>query len=108
SAGVDPSTKVIIYSDGLDVEKCIDLAKFSKELTVGLPLSQKVLSGKIVSRAESKMKRSILQHRSSVASLPPLDALAPLSRVALCPSSHIRHPRCLDPIFGRSHQARGR
>ncbi|KAE8266758.1 hypothetical protein A4X09_0g5589 [Tilletia walkeri] len=35
SAGVDPSTKVIIYSDGLDVEKCIDLAKFSKEIGIG-------------------------------------------------------------------------
>ncbi|CAD6921419.1 unnamed protein product [Tilletia controversa] len=35
SAGVDPSTKVIIFSDGLDVEKCIDLAKFSKEIGIG-------------------------------------------------------------------------
>jgi len=34
-AGVDPSTKTIIYSDGLNVDKCIDLAQFSKELGIG-------------------------------------------------------------------------
>ncbi|KAK0554592.1 nicotinate phosphoribosyltransferase [Tilletia horrida] len=35
SAGVDPSTKVIIFSDGLDVNKCIDLAAFAKEIGIG-------------------------------------------------------------------------
>lgn len=32
---VDPNSKVIIYSDALDVKKCIDLAEFSKQLGIG-------------------------------------------------------------------------
>lgn len=35
SIGVDPSTKVVIYSDGLDVERCIDLAAYSKQIGIG-------------------------------------------------------------------------
>lgn len=35
SIGVDPSTKVVIYSDGLNVDRCIDLAQYSKEIGIG-------------------------------------------------------------------------
>ncbi|KAF6766877.1 Nicotinate phosphoribosyltransferase family [Kalmanozyma brasiliensis GHG001] len=35
SIGVDPSTKVVIYSDGLDVERCLELAQYSKEIGIG-------------------------------------------------------------------------
>ncbi|SPO30823.1 related to polyketide synthase required for biosynthesis of fumonisin mycotoxins [Ustilago trichophora] len=33
--GVDPMTKVVIYSDGLDVEKCLELAQYSKQIGIG-------------------------------------------------------------------------
>jgi nicotinate phosphoribosyltransferase len=33
--GIDPKTKVIIYSDALNVKRCIELADFSKELGIG-------------------------------------------------------------------------
>lgn len=33
--GIDPMTKVVIYSDSLNVEKCIDLARYSKEIGIG-------------------------------------------------------------------------
>lgn len=33
--GVDPMTKVVIYSDGLDVERCLELAQYSKEIGIG-------------------------------------------------------------------------
>lgn len=33
--GVDPKSKVVIYSDGLDVERCVELAEYSKEIGVG-------------------------------------------------------------------------
>lgn len=33
--GVDPKSKVVIYSDGLDVERCLDLAAFSEEIGIG-------------------------------------------------------------------------
>lgn len=35
SLGIDPKSKVVIYSDGLNVDKCIELAKFSEELGIG-------------------------------------------------------------------------
>lgn len=35
SIGVDPATKVVIYSDGLDVERCLDLAAYSKQIGIG-------------------------------------------------------------------------
>ncbi|KAJ1022268.1 hypothetical protein NDA13_005179 [Ustilago tritici] len=35
SIGVDPKTKVVIYSDGLDVDRCIELAEYSKEIGIG-------------------------------------------------------------------------
>ncbi|CDU22355.1 related to polyketide synthase required for biosynthesis of fumonisin mycotoxins [Sporisorium scitamineum] len=35
SIGVDPKTKVVIYSDGLDVQRCLDLAAYSKEIGIG-------------------------------------------------------------------------
>lgn len=35
SIGVDPKTKVVIYSDGLDVDRCIELAQYSKEIGIG-------------------------------------------------------------------------
>ncbi|KAK0545179.1 nicotinate phosphoribosyltransferase [Tilletia horrida] len=35
SAGIDPKTKTIIFSDGLDVDKCIDLLKYSQEIGIG-------------------------------------------------------------------------
>ncbi|GAC96049.1 predicted nicotinate phosphoribosyltransferase [Pseudozyma hubeiensis SY62] len=33
--GVDPSTKVVIYSDGLNVERCLELAAYSKQIGIG-------------------------------------------------------------------------
>ncbi|UZJ55203.1 hypothetical protein CBS101457_004523 [Exobasidium rhododendri] len=33
--GIDPATKVIIYSDSLDVQRCIELAEYSKEIGIG-------------------------------------------------------------------------
>ena len=33
--GVDPATKVIIYSDSLNVERCIELAEYSKQIGIG-------------------------------------------------------------------------
>lgn len=35
SIGVDPSTKVVIYSDGLNVDRCLDLAEYSKKIGIG-------------------------------------------------------------------------
>lgn len=35
SIGVDPKTKVVIYSDGLDVERCLELAQYSKDIGIG-------------------------------------------------------------------------
>lgn len=35
SIGIDPATKVVIYSDGLNVDRCIELARFSKEIGIG-------------------------------------------------------------------------
>ena len=35
SIGVDPSTKVVIYSDGLDVPRCLELASYSKQIGIG-------------------------------------------------------------------------
>ena len=32
---MDPKSKVIIYSDALDVDKCVELADFSKKLGIG-------------------------------------------------------------------------
>lgn len=32
---IDPASKVIIYSDGLDVSRCLDLASYSKQVGIG-------------------------------------------------------------------------
>lgn len=41
--GVDPKTKVVIYSDGLNVERCIDLAKYSEEIGIGAGFGEQAL-----------------------------------------------------------------
>ncbi|SJX64908.1 related to polyketide synthase required for biosynthesis of fumonisin mycotoxins [Sporisorium reilianum f. sp. reilianum] len=33
--GVDPRSKVVIYSDGLDVQRCLELAAYSKQIGIG-------------------------------------------------------------------------
>ncbi|CAO1631626.1 unnamed protein product [Parajaminaea phylloscopi] len=33
--GIDPKTKVVIYSDSLNVDRCVDLAEYSREIGIG-------------------------------------------------------------------------
>ena len=35
SIGVDPKSKVVIYSDGLDVDRCLELAAYSNHIGIG-------------------------------------------------------------------------
>lgn len=45
SLGIDPKKKVVIYSDGLHVEKCIELAQFSKEVGIGAGFGESSFGG---------------------------------------------------------------
>jgi nicotinate phosphoribosyltransferase len=64
SLGIDPKKKVVVYSDGLHVEKCIELAQFSKEVGIGAGFGESSFGGQeVIHRAWLSLATLLLVRR---------------------------------------------
>lgn len=83
--GIDPKSKVIIYSDALDVAKCIELAQYSKELGIGASFGVGThLTNDFMQTFEKKEVEDDLDDTSSLSmkGIPPSKALNMVIKLA--------------------------